>query len=544
VKNAQLRILSVAPSALLPGEIGVDLFAGGGGWAEGFFRATGVPPAIAVNHDKDAIVMHTANHPETEHYHEDIYAVDPITATRGRAVGWLHLSPDCTHFSRAKGGKPRSQKIRALASVAIPWAKATRPRIISLENVAEFLTWGPLDDDGNPIKARAGETFRAWIVDLESLGYAVEWRVLNAADYGAPTSRKRLFLIARRDGRPIVWPEKTHGPGRKYPYRTAAECIDWSIPIPSIFERKKPLAEATQRRIAEGIRRYVLEAKQPFLLNLTHGGRLEPLTEPFTTVTAAHRGEKALVTPLITKTHRNGWDRNASGVMPADRPVGTILPKDGLAVVAPSLIQTSYGERKGQKPRVLDLHSPLGTIVAGGQKHALVAAFLAKHYGGVIGHPLDDRPLGTVTACDHHSLVAVHMESMYSNSKGSAADQPMPTVTAQGGHVGVVAAFMAKYYGADQHGQAINEPLHTVPTKDRFGLVTVTIDGEEFVIADIGMRMLQPRELARAQGFPDSYILTGTKTQQVARIGNSVPPDVAEAIVRANTIDEVEEVAA
>jgi DNA (cytosine-5)-methyltransferase 1 len=506
--TSQLRILGLAPSALRPGEIGVDLFAGGGGWSEGFQWATGVPPAVAVNHDEDAIVMHTANHPETEHHHEDIYEVDPIEATRGRAVGWLHLSPDCTHFSRAKGGKPRSQKIRGLAWVAITWAKAASPRIISLENVAEFVTWGPLDDAGQPIKAHAGETFREFIAQLEALGYVVEWRVLNAADYGAPTSRKRLFVIARRDGRPVAWPKPTHGPKGAKPYRTAAECIDWSIPVPSIFDRKKPLAEATQRRIAEGIRRYVLEAKRPFLVNLTHGGRVESVDEPFKTVTGAHRGEKALV-----------------------------------------------------------------------------AAFLAKHYGGVVGQPLDQR-IGTITAKDHHGLVAVHIESMYSQSKGLPIDAPAPTLTAQGNHHALVAASLCKYYGSDQHGQSLDEPLHTVPTIDRFGLVaafltkfrtgsvgssldeptptitsgassvrpagaahalgvvTVTIDGEEFVIADIGMRMLQPRELARAQGFPDRYILTGTKSAQVARIGNSVCPDVAAAIVSANLENDEAEVAA
>lgn len=490
----QLRLLGVVSCGLLPGEIGVDLFAGGGGWSEGFQWATGVPPAVAVNHDENAIVMHTANHPETEHHHEDVFEVDPLKATRGRVVGWLHLSPDCTHFSRAKGGKPRSQKIRALASVALPWAKAVSPRIISLENVAEFVTWGPLDNDGQPIKSRAGETFREWVHELEHLGYAVEWRILNAADYGAPTSRKRLFLIARRDGQPICWPRPTHGKGRK-PYRTAAECIDWSIAIPSIFDRAKPLAEATERRIAEGIRRYVLKAKRPFLVNLTHGGRLESIDEPFSTITAAHRGEKA--------------------------------------VVAPTLIQTSYGERHGQSPRVLDLHKPLGTVVAGGQKHGLVTAFLAKHYGGVVGQEIE-KNLGTITAKDHHALVACHIESMYSNSKGRPIDEPTPTLTAQSNHHAVVAAFLAKYYGSNRHGQAIDDSLHTISAKARFGLVTVTIDGEEFVIVDIGMRMLQPRELARAQGFPDSYVLTGTKTQQVARIGNSVCPHVAKAIVSAN----------
>lgn len=504
----QLRILSVASTALLPGEIGVDLFAGGGGWSEGFQWATGVPPAVAVNHDEDAIVMHTANHPETEHHHTDVFEVDPVSATRGRPVGWLHLSPDCTHFSRAKGGKPRSQKIRALATVAIPWAKAVAPRIISLENVAEFVTWGPLDDDGHPIKERAGETFREWVEQLQQLGYVVEWRTLNAADYGAPTSRKRLFIIARRDGLPIVWPQPTHGKGRK-PYRTAAECIDWSIQCPSIFDRKKPLAEATQRRIAEGIRRYVIENPRPFIVK--------------------YHAERAGETPRVGSI---------------DEPLATQTTENRFGLVVPSLIQTSYGERDGQKPRVLDLHAPLGTIVAGGQKHGLVAAFLAKHYGGVVGQPLE-RNIGTITAKDHHALVACHIESMYSNSKGRAIDEPLPTATAGSNHHALVAAFMCKYYGNDKNGQQVDAPMHTVTTKDRLGLVTVTIEGEEFVIADIGMRMLQPRELARAQGFPDSYVLTGTKTAQVARIGNSVVPHVARAIVSANLAGvEAEEVAA
>jgi DNA (cytosine-5)-methyltransferase 1 len=529
-QQRQLRILSVATSALQPGEIGVDLFAGGGGWSEGFQWATGVPPAVAVNHDEDAIVMHTANHPETEHKTSDVFEVDPIEATRGRAVGWLHLSPDCRHFSRAKGGapktaKPLSKKIRGLAWVGVKWAAAVRPRIISLENVAEFVTWGPLHQQGpnagRPNRKQAGTTFRKFIGALQTLGYEVEWRTLKACDFGAPTSRTRLFVIARRDGRPIVWPKATHGPKGTKPYRTAAECIDWSIPMRSIFERRKPLADATLRRIAEGLRRFVLESANPYIVNLTHGGRLESVDEPFRTLTAAHRGEKALV--------------------------------------APSLIQMGYGERKGQKPRILDLHQPLGTIVAGGNKHGLVAAFLAKHYGGhttpgsSLGNPMD-----TITAKDHHGLVACHIESMYSNSKGMAVDEPMPTLTAQSNHHALIAASLAKYYGNDSHGQAITEPLDTVTTKDRFalvaallerfipgmsfpgGVVTLTIGDVVYAIADVFMRMFWPRELATAQGFPQTYILTGTKTQQVEKVGNSVPPHFADAIVRANLEQESE----
>lgn len=491
----QLRMLVVND------EIDVDLFAGGGGFSEGFQRATGVPPMVAVNHDADAIRMHEENHPETQHYQEDVFAVDPVTACRGRPVRWLHGSPDCTHFSRAKGGKPKDKNIRGLAWVLVKWAEAVRPRIISLENVAEFTTWGPLGDDGQPIKARAGETFREFRAALEALGYAVEFRTLNAADFGAPTSRKRLFMVARRDGQPIAWPEPTHGPGRAHPWRTAAECIDWSIPCPSIFTRAKPLAEATQRRIAEGIRRYVLECKSPFLLTLTHGGRLQPLTEPMRTVTAAHRGEHALVTPFVSAIDNTGWGTaNLRGLA---EPLSTVTKENRHALVAPVLVQAGYGEREGQAPRALDLGAPLGTVVAGGSKHALAAAFLTRFYGTSTGAPLQ---------------------------------QPAPTV-ADGhgyGHTGLVAAFLTKFYGEGGQWCAPGEPLHTVVGKDRFGLVQVTLDGTPYVITDIGLRMLQPRELARAQGFPDSYVLTGTKTSQVARLGNSVVPHVAEALVRAN----------
>lgn len=482
-------------------EIYVDSFAGGGGASEGMRLALGRGPDIAINHDAEAIALHEANHPESEHYQEDVLTVDPVKAVRGRDVGWLHLSPDCTHFSRAKGGKPRSKKIRALADVGLKWAEAVRPRILSLENVQEFTSWGPLDDDGNPVRERSGEDFRRYIAALESLGYVVDHNVLVAADFGAPTIRKRLFMVARRDVDAITWPVATHGAGRAHPWRNAASCIDWSIPCPSIFDRAKPLAEATQRRIAEGIRRYVLEAKRPFLVNLTHGVRIEDVDQPFNTITGAHRGEKAVVAPTLvgidnqSNGGRDTWSaedplrtvtmENRFALCAAfltrfygtstgaslDHPAPTVADGHGYGhtgLVAPTLIQMGYGEREGQAPRTLDLHAPLGTIVAGGLKHGLVAAFLAK------------------------------------------------------------------WYGNDHHGQGVDEPLHTVPTKDRFGLVTVNISGQTYAIVDIGMRMLQPRELARAQGFPDSYVLTGTKTSQVARVGNSVCPDVACALVKAN----------
>lgn len=462
----------------------VDLFAGGGGASLGIEMALGRSVDIAINHSRAAVAMHERNHPRTRHYCEDVFAVDPREAVGRRKVDLLWASPDCTHHSRAKGGKPRERKRRALAAVVLRWAAMVRPRLILLENVEEFASWGPLDDEGYPIRELAGRYFDAWVADLELQGYTVERRLLVAADYGAPTTRRRLFLVARRDGAPIVWPEPTHGAGRALPWRAAAaEVIDWSLPCPSIFERSKPLAEATMRRIARGIRRYVLEAAEPFIVPVTHprDARVHRLSEPLRTVTCAPRGEMALVSP--------------------------------------ALIQTSYGERKGQAPRTLDIHKPLGTVVASGQKHALVAAFLAKHYGGNEGPGTDlRRAVDTITTQDHHSLVAAHLT---------------PTVTAGGEHIAEVRAFLVKYYGTAA-GADVREPLDTVTTRDRFGLVTV--GGEDYAIADIGMRMLQPHELFAAQGFPADYdLLEGelTKTERIELCGNSVCPPVAAALVRA-----------
>lgn len=435
----------------------VDLFAGGGGASEGIRRALGVEPVVAINHDPGAIEMHAANHPGTLHLCESVHDVRPGDVVHGRPVDLLWASPDCTHFSRAKGGKPRKQEIRSLAWVVVTWAREVRPRVICLENVPEFLTWGPLDADGRPDKARSGEIFAAWVEALRGLGYDVEWQMLVAADYGAPTTRKRLFLVARCDGRPIRWPEPTHGPGRAHPYRTAGECIDWSIPTRSIFGRKRPLAEATQRRIAAGLVRYVLEAERPYLVD---GG--------------AH------------------W-----------------------------LINTRN--------------------TAKGSQGALVSAWLAKHNGSgdrwaaAIGQGLDE-PMHTVTARDTKALVAAHLTKFYGTSTGADLSDPIPTITASSGgeHMGLVAAFLTAYYGSERDGQALDEPLRTIPTRDRFGLVTVTLDGEPYVVTDIGMRMLQPRELATAQGFGLDYELVGTQKAQTARIGNSVCPDVAAALVGAN----------
>lgn len=479
------------------GPIVVDLFAGGGGASHGIREALGVSPVVAINHDPHAIAMHTRNHPETEHYLESVFNVAPLSASRGRNVDLLWASPDCTHHSRARGGKPQSRGLRALAWIVRDWARDVQPTRIALENVPEFEQWGPLGDDDKPIKARRGEEFRAFVGALRELGYDVDWRNLRACDYGAPTSRKRLFLIARRDGVSLDWPAPTHGPGL-LPYRTAAECIDWSVPCRSIFGRKKPLAENTLARIAEGIRRYVLGERRPFLLCLTHGGRLEPLDSPLRTTTTANREERAIVAPVLTKAHGNGWDRAGSGVWSAGEPVPTQTTTEQFAVAAAVLIQAGYGERRGQAPRVLDIGAPLGTVVSGGNKHALVCAFLDKHYSSArAGVPLDG---------------------------------PLPTVTGGGGHASLVAAFLTRYHGSGGQWGDLGLPAPCVTAREGLALVTVEIDGETWVMTDILMRMLTPRELARAQGFPDDYVLMGSKGDQIARIGNSVCPPLARVV--------------
>ena len=617
--------------------------------------------------------MHLANHPQTKHYVCDVFEVDPVEVVDGRPVGLLWASPDCKHFSKAKGGKPVSKKIRGLAWVVIKWAKLVRPRIIFLENVEEFQTWGPLDADNMPCKLRKGRTFLRWKKSLENLGYVVSYQEYRACDLGTPTIRKRLFLVARCDGLPIVVPEQTHFPAgsievtkrKAKAYRTAADCIQWDQPAPSIFERTRELADATKRRIAKGIMRYVVDSANPFIVPLTHqgGDRTEDINKPMHTVTGANRGEKALIVP--------------------------------------TLVQTGYGEREGQAPRALDLHKPLGTVVDGG-KHALVTAFLTehanastqrvmaaneplrtqmgevkggnfsvvaaslqKHYTGVVGSDMED-PMGTVTSVDHHSLltavlvntanskttgrgpntwqteaplrtvtssdgqalvsahltkfrsgsvgsdmaepvhtitaggdpvrpstgnvmgmvtanlvhmghgegkdgtkrfshgirdvelplntiaasgmpagvVTSHMLKLRGDNVGSATNEPLHTISAGGTHHAEVRAFLVKYYGNEKEGVSVQEPLHTIPTHDRFGLVMVK--GQPYAIVDIGLRMLKPRELYRAQGFADSYIIdwgihphTGEKikmttTASIRMCGNSVCPPMARAYVAAN----------
>lgn len=545
-----------------PREIIVDSFAGGGGASLGIEMATGMSPDIAINHDAEAIALHAANHPDSFHYQEDVWKVDPVEACAGRPVGLMWLSPDCKHFSKAKGGKPVSKKVRGLAWVAVRWAKAVKPRVIVLENVEEFQTWGPLGADDRPCPKRKGRTFKMFVGRLRGLGYEVQWRELRACDYGAPTIRKRLFIIARCDGQPIVWPKPTHGKGTPRPWRTAAECIEWSVPCPSIFltreearaiGAKRPLAEATLKRIARGIRRYVIESPRPFIVSLTHqgGDRIESLDEPMKTVTGAKRGEKAIVVPHLTK-FRTGATGSAM-----DEPMPTVtansfIKRPGGAVpiglIAPTLVQTGYGERDGQKPRSLDIEQPIGTLVSGG-KHALVSAFLAEHYGGFNDGPGRnlELPLATATTQDHNALVTSNLIKLYGTTEaGQRTDEPMPTVTATGQHIAEVRAFLVAYYGNEKEGGDLFSPVRTVTSKERFGLVT--IEGTEYVIADIGMRMLIPRELYRAQGFDESYKIdieyNGkplTKTAQVRMVGNSVAPPVAAAIVAANYVGRVAE---
>jgi len=490
----------------LPGELVVDSFAGGGGASTGIEAAINRPVDIAINHSPEAIAMHKANHPETRHFCENIWEVDPVEACAGRPVGLAWFSPDCRHFSRAKGTTPVKKEIRGLAWVVIRWAETVRPRIILLENVEEFATWGPVVD-GRPDPNRMGETFREWLGKLTSLGYSLEFKTLVAADYGTPTTRKRLFLIARRDGVGPAWPVPTHGAGRSAPWRPAAEIIDWSLPCPSIFERKRPLADATLKRIAVGIRRYILEAANPFVIPLTHQGdaRANTVAEPLRTVTAANRGELALVEPFIVR-HGHYSHRSGEG-------------------------DTMRGQR---------LSAPLGTVCGTNDKN-LVLPIVTKHYGGVVGHRVD-RPIGTVTSVDHHALTAAFLTKFFGTSTGSDARSPLPTVTGRGQHIAEVRAFLLKYYGGDgkpDQQQDLFSPLHTVTSRARFGLVT--IHGEQYEIADIGMRMLAPHELFAAQGFPGDYEIAPefngkpmTKTAQIALAGNSVCPPVALAIVEAN----------
>ncbi|MBF8793423.1 DNA cytosine methyltransferase [Pseudomonas monteilii] len=577
-------------------EIVVDFFCGGGGAGTGLEMGLGRPVNVAKNHSPAAISMHTANHPAACHFTTDVFDGDPDQECQGRPVGWFHMSPDCTHHSQAAGGQPRKREIRNLSWIGLKWAGKKKPRVISLENVKQILQWGPLIAkrdkrtgrvmklDGTvaaigervpvqqqfliPDPKRRGITWRRFVHLLEGMGYQVEWRIIKACDFGAPTSRERLFMIARCDGQPIVWPEPTHA---KHPakgqqrWRTAADCIDWSVPSKSIFGRKKPLAAATLRRVAKGMKKFVLDNPQPFIVPIANwsGELAQSAAEPLRTVTS--------------------WPRGGS-----------------FAVASPTLVQTGYGERAGQQPRVPGLDQPLGTVVAGGVKHALAAAHLVKFRFNSEGSPTTepvptitsggnykrpagaahamgvctafieqanggfnttpakgaDEPLTTVTNTgSQQRLVTASLATLRRNCVGRAVDEPVPTMTAGAEHHALVeyklspeheegalrvAAFLISYYGTE-NTSAADAPAPTVTTKDRLGLVTVFVKGTPYVIVDICLRMLQPHELYRAQGFPASYIIDKgadgkpfTKTEQVHMCGNSVSPPPMAALARAN----------
>lgn len=611
-------------------EIIVDNFAGGGGASTGIELAIGRSVDIAINHDENAIAMHKTNHPDTLHYCESVFDVDPVAATGGNPVGLAWFSPDCRHFSKAKGAKPVKKEIRGLAWIVLRWALAKRPRVMMLENVEEFKTWGPLIDipskpdlsealmgdfigpvypgSSRPDPARTGETFNAFVgmlstgipadhpalaevceflaIDpgstqakqlVEGLGYDVDYRELRACDYGAPTIRKRFFMVMRCDGCPIQWPVVTHGDpkslevqsGRLMPWRTAAECIDWNVPALSIFDRKKPLAENTLKRIARGIQRFVIESASPFIVKCNHTTtkgkydcfRGQELSEPLQTITKTHG--YALAVPHLTKfrtgatgqpvtepvptvtagtSKRPGGNGHALGIVeaaltpflagnggseyqakprPLDKPAHTILKQSRACLVAP-VIARQFGASVGHRA-----DEPSATITAGGGgKSQLVGAFLAKHYGGNYTGPgvSMDEPAHSVTTVDHHAVVASHLVKLRGTCRdGQRLDVPMPTITAGGQHVGEVRTFLETYCG-----ESDDEWL-------------VTIDGVKYQIVDIGMRMLQPHELYKAQGFPDGYVIDQdyrgnryAKDKQVARCGNAVPPPFARALVEAN----------
>ncbi len=606
----------------LADEMIVDGFAGAGGMSEAIEQAFGRHADFAMNHNDGALSCHQVNHPQTPHLRADMREIPPKQITRGRPVGLFHISPDCTDHSQAKGGQPRSKKVRALTWLALRWVGQESVRVLSLENVKQILRWGPLIAKRDPVTGRVikldrsvaapgervpvdqqflipdprrkGLYWRRFVAELRALGYSVDWRIINAADFGAPTTRERLFMIARRDGLPVVWPKPTHfkNPKRgQKKWRSAAECIDFSIPCPSIFGRKKDLADASLRRVATGVFRHVINSADPFIVSATHqgGNRVHSVREPLRTVTGAQRGELMLVAPHLQQVTQSGRIHGVNKPLP----VITTAKGGEQALCAATLIQTGYGEREGQQPRVPGLDKPLGTVVAEGGKHALVTAFLAQHNtmpsGGI--HPGHDvrKPLSAITTtgsqqglvtahlahfrgnCDardareplrtasaggqHHGLVTA---TLVTNTTGHAPTDPRdpaPTI-ATGGHHGVVqctlsrdveegalrvAAFLMRYYGQGGQWSDLRDPSPAITTKDRLALVTVVIDGNSYLIVDIGLRMLTPEELKLCQGFPPSYVITNghdgrkfTKTEQVRFIGNSVSPPPAVAILKAN----------
>lgn len=617
---------------MINGELIVDNFAGGGGASTGIEMATGYSVDIAINHDPEAIKMHKANHPNTKHYCENVWEVDPVKACNGHPVGLAWFSPDCKHFSKAKGGKPVEKNIRGLAWVVLKWAALVRPRVIMLENVEEFQTWGPCipirdKDTGRvivnmagrhdrakneprtriadpeevvpvdrqmfqPDPKRSGQTYKKWRKQLEALGYSIDTKELVAADYGAPTMRKRFFMIARCDGKPIVWPEPTHGPadsqavkaGLVKPYVGAYTQLDFSMPCPSIFDtseeiKKKygvravrPLAPKTMDRIARGLKKFVLDNPEPFIIQCNHGGERRPndIREPMPTITGKHG--YGIVEPYMVQIGQTGFTKDRSkdvreplttivsknehclikstlapymGTNTTNHPGGnckepihTITTGNQQCLISPTLIQyhseTSKDEVRGQS-----IEDPIMTVDSS-NRYGLVTSFLHKYYDGGYTGAGDSltNPLPTVTSWDHNSMCAVNLIQMNNHCDGRNVKDPIPTITAGDGHFGEVRAFLIKYYGQGT-GQDVKEPLDTVTSRDRFGLVT--INGTDYKIVDIGLRMLEPKELYGCQGFPDDYIIdhdytgkTYPRSEQVRRCGNAVCPPIPAALVKAN----------
>ena len=541
---------------MINGELIIDNFAGGGGASTGIELATGYSVDIAINHDPEAIRMHKANHPNTKHYCENVWAVDPVKACGGHPVALAWFSPDCKHFSKAKGGKPKDKNIRGLAWVACRWAGLVRPRVIMLENVEEFKTWGPLGRRHHPIKAKQGKTFEKFVQQLTGLGYEVQFRELVAADYGAPTMRKRFFMIARCDGEPIVFPEPTHAPaeseevkaGLLKPYVGAYTQLDFSLPCPSIFDTSeeikekygiravRPLAQKTMERIARGLKKFVLDNPEPFIIQCNHGGERRPndIRKPMPTITGKHG--YGIVEPTLAPYMGTNTTNHPGGN--CKDPIHTITTGNQQCLISPTLIQY-HSETAKDEVRGQSIEAPIMTV-DGANRYGLVTSFLHKFYDGGYkgaGETLEN-PLPTVTSWDHNSVVTANLIQMNNHCDGKDIRQPLPTITAGDGHFGEVRAFLIKYYGQGT-GQDIKEPLDTVTARDRFGLVT--IEGVDYQIVDIGLRMLEPRELYGCQGFPDDYIIdhdytgkTYPRSEQVRRCGNAVCPPIPAALVRAN----------
>lgn len=545
---------------MINGELIVDNFAGGGGASTGIELATGYSVDIAINHDPEAIKMHKANHPNTKHYCENVWAVDPVKACKGHPVALAWFSPDCKHFSKAKGGKPKDKNIRGLAWVALRWAGLVRPRVIMLENVEEFKTWGPLNRRHHPIKSKQGKTFDKFVQQLTDLGYEVQFKELVAADYGAPTMRKRFFMIARFDSKPIVWPEPTHAPadsddvkaGLLKPYVGAYTQLDFSLPCPSIFDTSeeikekygiravRPLAPKTMERIARGLKKFVLDNPEPFIVPIGYGERkgqaprVHDIEKPLPTIVGS--GKHYLCEPTLAPYMGTNTTNHPGGN--CKDPIHTITTGNQHCLISPTLIQyhseTAQGEVRGQT-----IEDPIMTV-DGSNRYGLVTSFIQKYYGGNYqGNGSDIKePLHTITTLERNAMCAVNLIQMNNHCDGRDVKEPIPTITAGDGHFGEVRAFLIKYYGQGT-GQDIKAPLDTVTAQDRFGLVT--INGVDYQIVDIGLRMLEPRELYGCQGFPDDYIIdhdytgkTYPRSEQVRRCGNAVCPPIPAALVKAN----------